>query len=153
MTFINRIGSRRLVDQEEYLDLLRFTLAHVEVRSVDFGAMSFHEQLEAARDTDVLVGVHGAGFTHIMFLKPHSAVVEILPLTLNHKGFRNVACITGHSYFSAHASEAPLHKGDDWHQEVSTLSEVSSWSCRSLPSKPRTTGDSEITMRFRAENG
>ncbi|RJE19216.1 hypothetical protein PHISCL_08441 [Aspergillus sclerotialis] len=117
VTFINRTGSRRLVDQEEYLKKLQSTFANVKVQSGDFADILFHEQLEIIQDTDVLVGVHGAGLTHAMFLQPRSAVVEILPPTLNHKGFRNLACLMGHSYFSAHGFEPTLSKRRDWQRD------------------------------------
>lgn len=53
-------------------------------------------------------------------------MVEILPPNLNHKGFRNVAALLGHAYFSVHASQsvpplAPDVPGTsekrDWHEE------------------------------------
>ncbi|RMJ23419.1 hypothetical protein PHISP_05699 [Aspergillus sp. HF37] len=119
VTFIDRVENRRLVDQERYLELLRSTFAHIKVQSIDFAIIPFNAQLEVIRDTDLLLGVHGAGLTHAMFLQPRSSVVEILPSSFNHKGFRNVAGVMGHSYFSAHASEQPLRKRKDWqHDDV-----------------------------------
>ena len=117
VTFINRTGSRRLVDQEKYLRKLRSTFANAKVQSVDFGDILFHEQLEIIHGTDVLVGVHGAGLTHAMFLQSRSVMVEILPPSLNHKGFRNLACLMGHSYFSAHGSETSLGRRGDWQRD------------------------------------
>ncbi|OQE18771.1 hypothetical protein PENSTE_c017G02853 [Penicillium steckii] len=103
LTFINRVDGRRLVDQEKYLKKLQNEFPLVKVQSIDFAAISFKEQLKIIQETDVLAGVHGAGLTHGIFLPPGSAMVEILPNTLNHKGFRNVASLRGHSYFSTHA--------------------------------------------------
>ncbi|KAL4788765.1 DUF563 domain-containing protein [Aspergillus venezuelensis] len=117
ITFINRVESRRLVDQEDYLDLVQSTFPHVKVQSFDFAAIPFHTQLEIIRNTNILVGVHGAGLTHGMFLPPRSVMVEILPPSLNHKGFRNVASLLGHSYLSAHGSKPPNVKRGDWHGE------------------------------------
>lgn len=117
ITFINRVGSRRLVDQDDYLDQVQAAFPHTNVQSIDFAAIPFHTQLEIIRNTTVLVGVHGAGLTHGMFLPPRSVMVEILPPSLNHKGFRNVASLFGHSYLSAHGSKPPSVKRDDWHGE------------------------------------
>ena len=36
-------------------------------------------QLEIASTTDIFVGMHGAGMTHIMFVPKHAAVLEIFP--------------------------------------------------------------------------
>ncbi|KAJ9206950.1 hypothetical protein DTO021D3_1686 [Paecilomyces variotii] len=115
ITFIDRKESRRLIDQEAYLDGIRQQFQHVTVRAVDFASISFREQLQIVRTTDVLVGVHGAGLTHALFLKPNSVVVEILPAGLNHKGFRNLAGLLGHTYYSAHSRDASTAKRDDWH--------------------------------------
>lgn len=123
VTFINRTEGRRIIDQEKYLDKVQSTFEHVKLQSIDFAAISFRKQLEIIRDTDVLVGVHGAGLTHGMFLPPRSAMVEVLPPTVNHKGFRNIAGILQHSYYSAHGSEPPISKRGNWHREDIVLEE------------------------------
>ncbi|KAL5333048.1 hypothetical protein BJX70DRAFT_382080 [Aspergillus crustosus] len=129
ITFINRTTTRRLINADEYLDRLRTYLPHTRIQSVDFAAISFSEQLAIAHQKDVLVGVHGAGLTHGIFLPPDSAMVEILPWNLNHKGFRNVAALLGHTYFSVHASKAAVGEASssdeehDWHGEDVFLDE------------------------------
>jgi protein O-GlcNAc transferase len=123
VTFIDRQHGRRLVDQDRLLDLANTSLPHVEVRTADFATLPFKDQMQVVRDSDVLVGVHGAGLTHALWLKPALSVVEILPHGLNHKGFRNLAQLLGHSYYSMHASEnkparmGRLRRRDKWHTE------------------------------------
>ncbi|KAL2813080.1 hypothetical protein BJX63DRAFT_421386 [Aspergillus granulosus] len=126
ITFINRTSTRRLINAEENFMHLESEIPRIRIQSVDFAAIPFAEQLAVAQQTDVLVGVHGAGLTHGIFLPPHSAMVEILPPKLDHKGFRNVAALLGHSYFSVHASQSVLPPGpeeqetpkkSDWHEE------------------------------------
>jgi hypothetical protein len=114
VTYINRTGTRKLINSEEYFQEVEATFPHVRYQSIDFATIPFQRQLEIIRGTDVLVGVHGAGLTHGIFLSRGSAMVEILPSGLNHKGFRNVASLLGHSYFSTHASHTKRH---DWHDE------------------------------------
>lgn len=115
--FIDRVSGRRLVDMEEYLARLQEDFPLVQVQSIDFASMSYKEQLEIVQDTDILAGVHGAGLTHGIFLPPGSVMVEIMPPGLNHKGFRNVASLRGHEYFSSHASNAPSSEVGDWHSD------------------------------------
>ncbi|KAE8141235.1 hypothetical protein BDV38DRAFT_237599 [Aspergillus pseudotamarii] len=114
VTFINRTGSRRLTHSEEYLQAVEADIPHTRLQSFDFATMSLERQLDIVRGTDVLVGVHGAGLTHGIFLSQGSSMVEILPAGLNHKGFRNMASLMGHSYFSTHAARA---SNNDWHNE------------------------------------
>ncbi|OBT62436.1 hypothetical protein VE03_08619 [Pseudogymnoascus sp. 23342-1-I1] len=106
LTFIDRRSTRLLLDQTSHLAALRAHIPHLKVQSIDFAALSFAEQIEVVRGTDILVGVHGAGLTHAMFLPESAVVVEILPEGLEHKGFRNFAALLGHAYFSAHGVKA-----------------------------------------------
>lgn len=117
VTFINRTGGRRFIDGEEYLRQVEADFPLVKVQSIDFAAIPYKQQLEIIQTTDILVGVHGAGLTHGIFLPPGSSMVEILPPGLNHKGFRNVAFLRGHLYFSTHASNPPRRKRSDWHSD------------------------------------
>lgn len=104
LTFIERRGTRKLENHASLLDAISKKYDHVEVRSVDFASISLAEQLRLVQETDILVGVHGAGLTHTMFMREGAGVVvEILPDGLNYKGFRNMAVMTGHRYFHATA--------------------------------------------------
>ncbi|OQE88319.1 hypothetical protein PENNAL_c0017G00871 [Penicillium nalgiovense] len=117
LTFINRVSKRKLANQKQYLERLQQEFPLVNVQSIDFAAISYKDQLKIIQESDILAGVHGAGLTHGIFLPPGSAMVEILPPGLNHKGFRNVASLRGHDYFSTHASDPPSTHGGDWHSE------------------------------------
>ncbi|CAI7678952.1 unnamed protein product [Penicillium pancosmium] len=115
LTFTDGAGGQRLADQEKYLKELQNYFPHVNIQLIDFSAISFKEQLKIIQETDVLAGVHGAGLTHGIFLPPGSVMVEILPNNPNHKGFRNVASLRGHSYFSTSVSKTS--KKPNWHGE------------------------------------
>ena len=122
LTFIDRHEKRRLMGKEDYVEELRKTYPDVKVQMVNFAAIPLAEQLKVIRGTDILVGVHGAGLTHAMFLPPDSALVEILPAEFQHKGFRNLAQMLGHRYFSSHAISNGT-KGD-WQQDDVTFDKV-----------------------------
>ncbi|KAI3400509.1 hypothetical protein diail_2708 [Diaporthe ilicicola] len=119
LTFIERKGSRRLIDADQLLQALEKTYPNVSVKMVDFGALSIQEQLVLMQHTDILVGVHGAGLTHTMFMRSgQGAVVEIQPPDMGHKGFKNLAKMTGLDYFTAHGELVPADKKfkrDEWH--------------------------------------
>lgn len=106
VTIINRRGSRKLLGLDTYLfehAQARFADA-ADLRLVEFETMPFREQIRLVRSTDVLVGMHGAGLTHAMFMEEgRGAVVEIQPDRLCHKGFRNLAKMMGIPYFIAGA--------------------------------------------------
>lgn len=116
VTFINRMGSRKLQNISKLLSYLLAAFPEVIVNVVDFAATQFREQLTLVQQTDILAGVHGAGLTHAMFLKPGSSVVEIIPADCAHKGFRNLAKLRGHQYFSAHATQLAPKETENWQE-------------------------------------
>jgi protein O-GlcNAc transferase len=118
VTFIDRRGTRKLLDQDKHIAALNNRYAHAEIRLVDLAIMTLAEQIQTVRDSDVLAGVHGSGLTHGMWLKEHSVLVEILPEGFLHKGFRNLAGAMGLGYFSTHGHlppgvESQSQSGDD----------------------------------------
>ncbi|KKY36794.1 hypothetical protein UCDDA912_g03233 [Diaporthe ampelina] len=106
VTFIERRGTRKLVDMDQHVATLQSLYAHTEIRVLDMETLHLAEQVQSVRDSDVLVGVHGAGLAHGMWLRRHSVMVEILPEGFQYRGFRNLAGALGHGYFSAHGTQA-----------------------------------------------
>ncbi|TLS29756.1 hypothetical protein PpBr36_00830 [Pyricularia pennisetigena] len=109
-----------LLGQEKLHEAARRAYPDVEIRSIDLASLSFVDQIRLVRsETNILVGVHGAGLTHTMFLRGgreggEKAVVEIQPDEMSYKGFRNLAYMLGHKYFTAKAetlSEEDLARG------------------------------------------
>ena len=114
LTFIDRREKRSLVDKDAYVNHLKTLYPDIEITLVNFAALSFTEQLKLIRKTDILAGVHGAGLTHGIFLRPSSTMVEVLPHDFNYKGFRNIAKILGHQYFATHSTENANYSSRGW---------------------------------------
>ena len=124
LVFIDRRGTRRLMEKGRYFSILKSKFPALNVEVVDFAELSMLEQLQLVRRTDILVGVHGAGLTHGMFLQPGSTMVEILPRELNYKGFRNLAKLLGHHYYSSHAAGPPARlMRREWHFDDVSIEE------------------------------
>ena len=51
---------------------------HLTLRVVHFENMTFEDQVSSLRATNVLISMHGAGLSNIIFLQPGSTVIEIL---------------------------------------------------------------------------
>lgn len=122
LTFIDRREKRRLINTDSHIKALQHQFPAIKIQSVDFASISFEEQVQISSETDILVGVHGAGLTHAMFQRPGSTLVEIIPKDFSFKGFRNLAKLAGHQYFSAHATRDIERSSDaksDWqHDDV-----------------------------------
>ncbi|KAJ4458388.1 putative protein O-GlcNAc transferase [Paratrimastix pyriformis] len=65
---------------------------------VDFGRLTIREQIATAAGTDVLVGVHGAGLTHLLWMGPQGGLVEVHPKEGVWRCFENLALWTGLQY-------------------------------------------------------
>ena len=68
----------------------------IVARLVDFAALDVAAQLATARATSVLVGMHGAGLTHLVMMAPGSAVLEMNAGANYH--YVNFAARAGHTH-------------------------------------------------------
>jgi hypothetical protein len=80
VTYIKRRDSRRLSRDCEKELLHKITeLPHIELRIVDFALLPFKEQIRIVANTDVLLGVHGNGLSHTLFLPSTGSLIELFP--------------------------------------------------------------------------
>lgn len=68
---------RRVLNENELIDALKANENYDVQKLVYNRNMSFKKQLELTRNTDVLIGMHGAGLTHLLFLPDWAAVFEL----------------------------------------------------------------------------
>lgn len=99
ITIINRMTTRRLHNLPKIVDQIKLRHPNHNINVVDFAQLSYTEQIELSLKTDILVGHHGAGLVHTLFVKPGGAVVEILPKTGWGYGFRQVVKNRGLTWY------------------------------------------------------
>ncbi len=103
VTFVDRRhGTRQIHNLVSHVEHLRKAYPDIQFNVVDFAQLALKEQIELARNTDVLVGVMGAGMTHILFLPDESTVAELMAPGTHYSGFRNLSKQRGLPYFTAH---------------------------------------------------
>lgn len=92
--------SRSIVDERELVcELEKRVGAPIDV--VDFGQLSAAESVAVMLDTDVLIGVHGAGLMWGAFMKPTtSSIIEIFggDRGSNNRHYHNLASLAGLGY-------------------------------------------------------
>lgn len=98
ITIIDRKKTRMIWDFESMVAMIRSRFPHANITVVDFAQLTLRDQVRLATETDILVGIHGAGLTHSIWLKPTSVVVEIKP-PLFPGGLGYFAQLSGASYF------------------------------------------------------
>lgn len=72
--------SRKVKNEDEILAYFRQQYPDAVVNGTQIDQMSFSSQLQVITNTDILISMHGAGLSHILFLPTHAAVVEMFTL-------------------------------------------------------------------------
>ncbi|MCJ1360655.1 MAG: hypothetical protein MMC33_010664 [Icmadophila ericetorum] len=97
-----RDNSRYILNEEELLIGMNATFGNMKGVEIsirhDFGALSFEEQINVAANSDIMIGPHGAGMTHVLFLKPQSVLIELIPNGWADPGYRNLAIFSEKTY-------------------------------------------------------
>ena len=70
---------RKIKNEKELITSLRSTFPMHKVRGYQLDSLPMEQQLQIIAETDILIGMHGAGLTHTLFLPPHAALVELFP--------------------------------------------------------------------------
>jgi hypothetical protein len=102
---------RRLADEDACLRALDGV--GLSVRAVDFGTLSIEEQIRLAHETDVLIGVHGAALTHLLWTPPHAHVIEIDRPDRGWNSYRNLARWSGRAFTRVAGEERPAPAGTE----------------------------------------
>ncbi|XP_026871274.2 EGF domain-specific O-linked N-acetylglucosamine transferase [Electrophorus electricus] len=91
---------RRILNQQELINALK-TVALFEVKLVDYKYkdMSFLEQIRVTHNSDIFIGMHGAGLTHLLFL-PDWAVIFELYNCQDESCYRDLARLRGVHYLT-----------------------------------------------------
>ena len=99
----NRAGvvGRKILNEEELLTAVQEAMAlngdRVEGHQMD--ALPVREQLRKVSESDVLLGMHGAGLAHALLLPRHGALVELYPCSFPVRtSFRSIAAWRGLRY-------------------------------------------------------
>ena len=99
-----KIGRRVTNEEELHQALLKdpvLATHNLEIKFLDFGKLgTIQEQMKIVRNTDILIGAHGAGLTHSLFLPEESVLVELFFIGFHSSFFRNMAKWRGIHYLA-----------------------------------------------------
>ena len=91
-----RSNKRSIVNQKELTQGLQSL--GLEVYTVEYGKMSFKEQLKSLQDCKVLVGYHGGALMNTLFTPFNSSTLEVLPYGWAYPRYKKVATYLGQNY-------------------------------------------------------
>ncbi|RXK39808.1 hypothetical protein M231_02863 [Tremella mesenterica] len=120
VTYINRQMTGRRLTEEDAEGLLRSMnrLAQegvIEFTDAKMETMSRTEQFCLALRTDIMIGVHGNGLTHQLWMKPDSGVLEFMMGPGFARDYALVAELMGHEYYAIHDDH--VFPPDQWRRE------------------------------------
>jgi hypothetical protein len=71
----------------------------LQVKLHDYGSLSFYEQVKLARETDIMLGMHGAALTSGIYIPKTGVLLEIgHPSRRGNEHFSNLASFVGLDY-------------------------------------------------------
>ena len=80
---------------------------------VDFDILNIEEQLSYILNCEILVGMHGAGLSHMLWMKPKSKIFEIRTKNnSNDNCFFSLASDLDHDYFYVMADKNDIKKSN-----------------------------------------
>ncbi|ELR16310.1 glycosyltransferase AER61, putative [Acanthamoeba castellanii str. Neff] len=107
--YMGRKLDRKISNEDQVVKALEeVSRGRASFSSVQLETMTFKEQVELMYSkTNILIGVHGAGLSHTVFLPPEAILIELLPDSVkSFTYFRNLAKQSNHIYIPVHVSHA-----------------------------------------------
>ncbi|KAK2143165.1 hypothetical protein LSH36_872g02025 [Paralvinella palmiformis] len=83
--------TRKIANEKELLSHIRGAYPSHTVQGIQIDKLSMKEQLSLVTSTDIMIGMHGAGLTHALFLPNKAALVELFPKLLALEHFSSIA--------------------------------------------------------------
>lgn len=101
VTYVARRDPPRFMKPELERKLMRKLekMPEVQAQTVDFATISYKNQIQIINNTDVLLGIHGNGLSHLLFLPKHAAVIELFPPDAQALDYRLYADAKGLRYY------------------------------------------------------
>jgi len=105
----NNSKKRKLKDEHKIIPILK----KYGFAIVDFDKLNFEKQLEYVLNSDILVSAHGAGLTHMLWMKKKSKILEIRAKDNCYDNcYYTLASDLGHDYFYVIADKTDLKKSN-----------------------------------------
>ncbi|XP_011298968.1 EGF domain-specific O-linked N-acetylglucosamine transferase isoform X2 [Fopius arisanus] len=107
---------RRILNEDELVEALKKNPEYKVKKVIYNRDVSFKKQLDITRNTDVFIGIHGAGLTHAMFLPDWAAVFELY--NCEDAGcYKDLARLRGVKYFTWEDGEKLVQQDPGTHPD------------------------------------
>jgi glycoprotein 2-beta-D-xylosyltransferase len=90
-----RVIQRRWVNEDDIVDHMREDYEYCTFQSIDFVDLSLEKQMTIAKESDMIIGMHGAGMVNVFWSRPGTQIIEIFPKKRFRWGYRNLCQFIG----------------------------------------------------------
>jgi capsular polysaccharide biosynthesis protein len=99
-----------LKNEQEVVNVMKECVL-CDVRVVDLATLSYREQIKTIRESNVIIGVHGAGLMNIIFAAEEAVLLEMHPHYRLDRHFRHSARLSGKHYMPLRSTEPVTCEG------------------------------------------
>lgn len=118
----SNVGLRRaLLNSGDVISAVKKMCPNCEIRETLLEQMSYEEQVLAAAQASVIMGVHGSGLSHVNWMKPSSpeqpsGLIEFIPYKYTCRNwFEQAARVASVEYYGIHTPDVNHSRWEDWH--------------------------------------
>ncbi|KAJ0406742.1 hypothetical protein P43SY_004567 [Pythium insidiosum] len=136
--YAGRTVHRRWRNEDEVVARMQEQYAHathaIVIQNIDFVDLPLVKQMQLMLDSDVVIGMHGAGLVNVLWTRPETLVIEIFPRRRRRWGFRNLCQFVGCEWHEFRGGQdlsvGALHDDnaydksigyDEWHRSFDPL--------------------------------
>ena len=114
-----RIIQRKFYNDEELITTLKSSGHPISISHVFLEQLNLEKQFHLVTRTDILIGMHGAGLTHALFLPPHAGVIELIPKYWNNADwhFKSI-CQWRNLHYTRWRNEDPANEFDNYQTKI-----------------------------------
>ena len=86
----------------DIIECCDWSLIHKSLKNDDKKMIILRDYIQKFQDIDILIGLHGAGLTNVLYMKPGSILIELkVPYGFAWASFANIASQMGIAYYTA----------------------------------------------------
>jgi hypothetical protein len=103
IAYIDRQSSNRKIPEDQHMTLVAEMKSLADSRGAHFAHlvledMTPDEQFREVAQANVMIGIHGNGLTHLIWLQSGAAVIEMFPQNVFQRDYQTAAAVLGFNY-------------------------------------------------------
>ncbi|KAL4237441.1 hypothetical protein ACF0H5_002158 [Mactra antiquata] len=111
--------ARKIKNEDELFETMTEVFEGHNVKAMQIDLLPMSEQLSITSKTDILIGMHGAGLSHSLFLPRHAGLIEMFPIYHPNQNMHFKAMATWrHLYYSEWSNYDPSNELENYYTIV-----------------------------------